>query len=176
MLTALKKETDPSVKAQIIFALGNIGGGLSNQEKELIVKALISEMENNIGEVQLAAINALGRVKLKSATDALLKQLKLWHSVADIAQDIIRALGEIGDDKAVDYLVIILEKHGSKFVRSEAAKALGKIGGSKARAALKSRLNQETEDSVKADISKAIHGPPVILHWVFRSVRLYQPP
>jgi HEAT repeat protein len=64
--------------------------------------------------------------------------------------------GEMADDKAVGLLAIMLEKHGSKSVRSEAAVALGKIGGSKALAALKSRLNQEKEDSVKAAISKAL--------------------
>ncbi len=160
LLAALKKETDAGIKSQIIFALGNIGSGSSsNQEKELIVKELIREMENSTGAVQLAAINALGRIKLKSATEALLKQLKQHLSIAALVQDIIRALGEIGDDRAVELLVIMLEKHGSKFVRSAAAIALGKIRGSKALAALKSRLSQEIEDSVKADISTAIQGP-----------------
>ena len=167
LLTALKKETAPSVKAQIIFALGNIGGGLglSNQVKELIVKELIHEMESSTGDVLPAAINALGRIKLKSATEALLKQLRQHLSIVPLVQDIIRALGEIGDDKAVELLVIMLKTHGSKFVRSEAAIALGKIRGSKALAALKSRLSQEIEASVRADIAKAIRVP--ILHWTF---------
>ena len=75
-------------------------------------------------------------------------------------EDIIRALGEIGDDRAVELLVIILEKHGSTPVRSEAAIALGKIRGKKAVDALKSRLDQEKEDSVKAAISKALKRSP----------------
>src|SRR5262249_30480007 len=150
------------IKFEIISDLGKIGSGLASvQEKETIVKALIREMENNTGEVFRVAIRALGKLQLKSATEALLKQLKLFGlSIPSIGEDIIRALGEIGDDRAVELLVIMLEKHGSKFVRSEAAIALGRIGGSKALAALKNRLNQEKEDSVKADISKALNLMP----------------
>jgi HEAT repeat protein len=169
LLAALKNEKDAGIKSQIISALGKIGSGSSsNQEKELIVKELIREMENNTGEVPLAAINALGEIKLKSATEALLNQLKAHLSIERLVQDAVRALGEIGDDRAVELLVIILQKHGSKIVRSAAAVALGKIGGSKALAALKSSLSTEKEPSVKADISAAIHRKPAILHWTFQ--------
>ena len=66
LLTALQKETDAGVKAQIISALGNIGAGLSDPEKEPIVKLLIHEMENSTGDVlPRAAIDALGKIKLK---------------------------------------------------------------------------------------------------------------
>jgi hypothetical protein len=157
LLAKLKQETDAGIKSQIIFALGNIGSGLSsNQEKQLIVTELIREMENSTGAVQSAAINALGKIRLKSATEPLLKQLKLWTSTAVLAQEIIFALGEIGDNRAVELLVIMLEKHGSRSVRSQAAIALGKIGGAKALEALKRRLTEETDPDVKATISKAL--------------------
>jgi HEAT repeat protein len=172
LLAKLKQETDAGIKSQIIFALGNVGNGLtSNQEKQLIVRELIREMENNTGRVQSAAIRALGKIRLKSATDPLLKQLRLWTSIATLAQDIIWALGEIGDARAVEILVIMLEKHGSNSVRSQAAVALGKIRGSKALAALKRRLSQEADAMVKASISKALIPPPQYLRWMFRSFR-----
>jgi hypothetical protein len=47
LLIALKGETDPSLKSQIIFALGNVGSGLDVKTKQMIVTALINEMENN---------------------------------------------------------------------------------------------------------------------------------
>jgi HEAT repeat protein len=157
LLAKLKQETDGDIKSQIIFALGNVGSGLSsNQEKQLIVTELIREMENNTGVVQSAAIRALGRIRLKSATEPLLKQLKLWTSIPALTQDIIWALGEIGDDRAVELLAIMLEKHGEKSVRSQAAIALGKIGGAKALAALKQRLTEEKDADVKVTISKAL--------------------
>jgi len=169
LLTALKKETDAALKAQIIFALGNVGSVLGNmQEKEAIAKELISQMENNKDVVHLAAINALGELRLKSATEPLLKQLSKLHSVEHLAAAIVIALGKIGDERAVNLVVVMLEVHAKKRVRSEAALALGKIGGSKARAALKRRLNLEKEASVRADILKAM--TPVI-HWTFQSAR-----
>lgn len=161
LLTALKKETDPSVKAQIISALGNIGDSLTSQEKEPVLKALIREMENSTGDVlPRASIDALGKLKDKRATDPLLNQLKQHLSVEKLAEDIVSALGEIRDARAVELLVIMLEKHPSAGVRSEAAKALGKIGGAKALAALQKSLPLEKDGLVKAAIEKAIKAFP----------------
>lgn len=169
LLPALKKETDLGVKAQIIFALGNIGGGLSNQAKELIVKELIRQMENNTDkEVLRSAIEALGKLQLKSATELLLKRLSKLHSDKGLAEAIVIALGNIGDKRAARLLVVMLEVHTEKRVRSAAALALGKIGGPEARAALKRRLNLEKEENVKSDIVKAMTP---VLHWTFQSAR-----
>jgi HEAT repeat protein len=176
LLTALKKEMDLEVKAKIIIALGNIGGGLSNQAKELIVKELIRQMENKelirqvalenntAKEVLRAAIEALGKQRLKSATEPLLTQLNKLHQDEILAEAIVIALGNIGDEGAVNLVVVMLEVHAKKRVRSAAALALGKIGGSKAMAALKRRRDLEKEQSVKSDILKAM--TPVI-HWTF---------
>ena len=165
LLTALKSETDADLlKAQIIFALGNAGRDLGNMQKQSIATELILQMENNNDAVHRAAINALGKLRLKSATEPLLKQLHKWHS-GDPAADIVRALGEIGDERAVDLVVVMLEVHVKSGVRSEAAIALGKIGGAKAMTALKKRLSQEKESSVRTEIFKAL--TPVI-HWTFK--------
>jgi FOG: HEAT repeat len=87
---------------------------LSDPEKEPIVKLLIHEMENSTGDVlPRAAIDALGKIKLRTATEPLLNQLKQHLGIVQLVEDIVRALGEIGDDRAVELLVIILEKHGS---------------------------------------------------------------
>lgn len=169
LLTALKKETDLGVKAQIIFALGNIGCGLRDQAKALIVAELIRQMENNTDkEVLRAAIEALGKLQLKSATEPLLQRLTKLHSDKGLAEAIVIALGNIADKRAVRLLVIMLEVHTEKRVRSAAALALGKVGGLEARAALKRRLTLEKDESVKSNIFKAM--TPVI-HWTFQSAR-----
>ena len=161
LLTALKTETDPNVKGELIFALGNIGGGLNNQAKELIVRELIRQIENNTHkELLLAAFATLGKLRLKSATEFLLKQLTKLHGDESLADTIVIALGNIGDERAVNLVVVMLEVHAKKRVRSSAALALGKIGGSKARDALKRRLNLEKEGSVRSDILRAM--TPVI--------------
>jgi HEAT repeat protein len=173
LIAALKKETDTRIRSQIIFALGNIGGAsaTSSQQKELIAKELIREMENSSGDVQIDAVTALGKVKSKSATPALLNQLRQHLGITRFAWEVIVTLGEIQDDRAVDLLVIMLEKHGSEEVRSEAAIALGKIGGSKGRAALKRRLREEPNGKVRAAISKAIRTLPDIIDWEFKPTR-----
>ena len=168
LLIALKGETDTLLKSQIIFALGNVGSGLDVKTKQMIVTALINEMENNTGAVKQAAVNALGRIQLKTATEPLMKQLTLWQTVPLLAADIVRALGDIGDNRAVDILVIMLEKHVSEAVRSQAATALGKIRGDKALAALRRRVRQETDSLVIAAIRKAIG--PTIVRWEFKPV------
>ena len=156
LLAALKAEKSIDVKASIITALGKVGAALGTQEKEAIAKELVARMKGtDMGEVHGASIRALGLLKLKSSTTPLLEQYRLWLSDPKKTQDIVEALGEIGDDAAVDSLVPVLTT-GSKFVKIEIAKALGKIGGTKAIAALKKRLTVEADDDVKKAISKAI--------------------
>lgn len=166
LLKALQAETDDGLKAQIIYALGRAAGSVSDIEKRAIAAELIHQMETGKDEVKLAAIGALGKLRHKSATEPLLKQLVKSHDEEPMAAAIVAALGDIGDPKAADLVIVILKVHVKPRVRIEAALALGKIGGPKARAALKERRNQETDASVRAAILKAM--TPVI-HWTFRS-------
>jgi HEAT repeat protein len=168
LLTALKKEKDAAIKAQLMSALGKVGRASGNRkEKELIVKELIGEMEKGPQDIQIAAVNALGAVALKSATEALMKLARQHLGIAPLVSDVARALGEIRDDRAVELLAILLKDHGSESVRREAALALGKIRGPKALTALKSRRSKEKDARVRAAISTAIHGEPAVLKWAF---------
>jgi hypothetical protein len=156
----LKLETDPGTKFDILIGLGRVGSGLANQQqKEDTVKLLIDEMKNNIGQPKRAAIRALGMMRLKSATDALLHEVTISHT-KEIAENVITALGEIGDVKAVDHLIIRLEKDGHPSVRGAAAIALGKIRDKKAMDALRRAQDQEKDPGVQASIKKAL-VPPV---------------
>ena len=165
LLAALKKEKDAAIKAQLITSLGSVGRSSSDQQKDLIVKELIPELEKSPLDIQVATVNALGAIAHKSATEALLKLARQHLGMAALVTDIARALGEIRDGRAVELLAILLKDHGSKSVRSAAAVALGMIRGSKAMAALQSSRKTEKEASVKADISTAIHGKPAVLKW-----------
>lgn len=110
----------------------------------------------------------MGKLQLKSATEPLLKLLADEHDVEALAAEIVGALGEIGDQRAVDLVVIMLKVQVKKRVRIEAALALGKIGGAKARAALKDRLKAEPDADVKAAIHKAMTP---VLRWKFGSAQ-----
>jgi HEAT repeat protein len=174
LLKALQAETDDALKAQIIFALGRAAIDLSNiREKQAIAAELIRQMEIGKDTVQLAAISVLGKLRLKSATEPLLKQLLKSHRDEAVAAEIVSALGEIRDQKAVDLVMMMLRVHEKPRVRREAALALGKIGGPKARAALQERLNKEKDAGVKAAISKAMM--PSVIHWTFRAAQSEPP-
>ncbi|MES1240960.1 MAG: DUF4157 domain-containing protein [Acidobacteriota bacterium] len=165
LLKALQAEADDALKAQIIFALGRAVMDLRDiRERQAIAAELIRQMETGKDAVQFAAIRVLGQLRLKSATEPLLKQLIKSHHEEAMAAEIVSALGEIGDQKAVEMVSIMLRVHEKPRVRSEAAVALGKIGGPKARAALKERLNQDKDAGVNAAIAKAM---VIRLHWKF---------
>jgi HEAT repeat protein len=167
LLAALQAETDADLKAQIIYALGNAAIHVGNsKERAAIAAELIRQMEKEKDPVRLAAVQALGKLRHKSATEPLLKLFVAEHDVEALAAEIVNALGEIGEEKAADLVAVILRVHVKKRVRIEAALALGKIGGAKARAALKERLAQETDADVKAAIHKA--RTPV-LRWTFKA-------
>jgi HEAT repeat protein len=168
LLTAVQAETDADLKAQIIFALGNAAIYVGNKERQAVAAELIRQMEKEKDPVRLAAVQALGKLRLKSATEPLLKLLTNEHDVEALAAEIINALGEIGDEKAVNLVAILLRVSVKKRIRIEAALALGKIGGSKARAALKDRAKLETDADVKAAIFKAMTP---VLRWTFKSAQ-----
>jgi HEAT repeat protein len=169
LLAALRKETDVPVKAQIMRALGNVGrSSSSNSEKELIAKELVRVMESSSLDLQQVAVNALGVLRVKTAVAPLLKLARQHLGIAGLVSDIAAALGEIGDNQAVELLAILLKDHGSPLVRSQAALALGKIRGAKALAALRASRGREKDRGVKASINLAIHGKPATLQWDFR--------
>lgn len=170
LLTALQAETEAELKAQIIFALGNAAVHVGNMtERQAIAAELIRLMEKEKDVlIRLAAVKALGKLQLKSATEPLLKLLADEHDVEALAAEIVGALGEIGDQRAVDLVVIMLKVQVKKRVRIEAALALGKIGGAKSRAALKDRLKAEPDADVKAAIHKAMTP---VLRWKFGSAQ-----
>lgn len=64
-------------------------------------------------------------------------------------------LGEIGDDRAVEPLIKILENEWWESARGEAAEALGKIGDIRAIGPLKQALNDRYEE-VRRKAAKAL--------------------
>ena len=161
---ALAQETDVTVKSQIIRSLGQVSG-LDAKTTQTIFTELIDIIEKSPIDLRRAAVTALASMQLKTATEPLIKQLKDHHGIKEYAAAIVEALGNIGDDRALEILVIMLENHGSPLVRGEAATALGKIGG-KGIAALKGRLKQEKDAVVIFAIKRALMQN---LHWEFKS-------
>jgi len=83
----------------------------------------------------------------------LIKGLKDKDS--SVRRDAIETLGIIGDEKAVDALILVL-KDKNRFVRQEAIAALGKIGGERLVEPLTQALEEEKDEFVIDSIKKVL--------------------
>ena len=83
----------------------------------------------------------------------LIKDLKDKDS--SVRRHAIEMLGIIGDEKAVDALILVL-KDKNRFVRQEAIAALGKIGGERLMEPLTQALEEEKDEFVVNFIKKAL--------------------
>lgn len=86
-------------------------------------------------------------------TGELIKDLK--HKDSSIRRHAIEMLGIIGDEKAVDALILVL-KDRDRFVRQEAVTALGKIGGGRLVQPLTQALEEEKDEFVLDFIKKVL--------------------
>jgi len=64
-------------------------------------------------------------------------------------------LGIMGDEKAVDALILVL-KDKNRFVRQEAIAVLGKIGGERVVEPLTQALGEEKDEFVQDSITKVL--------------------
>ena len=66
------------------------------------------------------------------------------------------ALGNIGDPRAVNPLIKVLQEDDNSMVRGHTAWALGKMGGKKAKMALEKAIKREEDREVKDEIFNAL--------------------
>ncbi len=89
---------------------------------------------------------------MKDITD-LIKSLE--HKDSNVRQSAVETLGSMGDEKAVDALILVL-KDRNKFVRQQAVAALGKIGGERLVQPLTQALDEEKDEYVILFIRKVL--------------------
>lgn len=104
------------------FALSEFGPDEPGSETEKLIKALKSDS----GSIRIAALMALGERKEAAAIDFITPILTRDYS--PVQSSAAFALGEIGDERAVEVLVKQMKDGDSDSIRSNAAIALGKIG------------------------------------------------
>lgn len=150
-LIASLKNSDWIVRMQAARALGRINDQTSVphlipllQDKVKAVREETSTALAAIGEpalpalrdatthgdwlVRLHAVEALGKTKSSLAVEPLLSLLFNDHDSA-VREDAIRALGDIGDPQAVEYLLTVMKEPGLRIL---AIDALGRIGDRRA--------------------------------------------
>jgi HEAT repeat protein len=115
-LAAALGAAEPEARSRIARILGEIG------DRGAVKPLLAMFMGDQNGLAREDAAEALGRLRANSAVDVFIASLK-----SDPAPRVVRALGEIGDERAVKPLIRLLH-HQNPSVRLWAADSLGKIG------------------------------------------------
>jgi HEAT repeat protein len=170
LILRLSGEPDLDVKADIAFALGEIGpnlaaGPLANLMAGELIKVLGGIKTTSQNWLLGNTIKSLGKFKDKRATKPLLDILLDRRDNEAILNLGIEALGMIGDPDAADFLDTWLRLSPSSSIRTAAADALGaigaKAGGKIALEKLRKRLdsNLEKDPRVLQAIKKALRVP-----------------
>jgi HEAT repeat protein len=149
------RHPDVRVRRETIIALSKFGG-------DEAVQQLIVGLGDAEPSLRSAAALGLGLTKAGTAVNPLIKRLG-EETDQETVIEILRALGRIGDPRAVAPLAD-RASGGSLFsrvpvpIRVEAIRALGDIGGEAARTVLQ-RLMRDRNDQVREAALKAAEGP-----------------
>jgi HEAT repeat protein len=119
-LIPLLQDKVKAVREEAAAALAAIGNAA--------IPSLVEALQHKDWLVRLHAVESLGKTKSKQAVEPLLSVLFNDRDSA-VREDVVRALGEIGDPEAVDYLFTAMREPG---LRTPAVEALGRIGDRRA--------------------------------------------
>lgn len=146
------EHSDARVRRETVLALSKIGG-------EEAVPLLAKGLNDPEASLRGAAALGLGLTKLSVAVGPLLNRLPQEND-PEVEVEIVRALGRVGDPRAVP--VLAERAAGGGFfsrvpssIRVEATRALGEVGGDAARAVLQ-RLLRERNAEVREAAVKAL--------------------
>jgi HEAT repeat protein len=119
-LVPLLQDSVKAVREETSTALAAIG--------EAALSSLLGALTHAEWLVRLHAVEALGKTRSPEAVDPLLSVLFNDRDRA-VREDAVRALGQIGDARAVEFLVTAMKEPG---LRPLAVEALGRIGDRRA--------------------------------------------
>lgn len=144
--------------------------------RDQAVPLLLEALAHQDWHVRLRTVEALGILKSQTAVPALLDHLNQEPDTA-VRQDMIRALGEIGDVRAVPPLLALLD---DRRVKRQVIDALGKLGDPAPIPALihiiQSLAPQEYEDRVSACTDQRYQEElPIVIAAVHALARLGVP-
>lgn len=136
-LEAALKADEQNSSIYYSVALSEFGPEEPGSETEKLLKALKSDS----GSIRIAALMALGERKEVAAIDPI--NGILTRDYPPVQGSAAYALGEIGDEMAVDILLKQMKDGETDTIRSNAAIALGKIGDEKTVPSLIERLRDK---------------------------------
>ncbi len=174
------------VRVEAIYTLGVIGSGSPLKLSDAAVARLLKALDHYDSEVRAGAARVVGRLKVKSAGDALLKAVN--DSNADVRYASIRALGEIREERAIQALTEQLSYYGrgeggwsaldalariahpssvpifkarmsdkDPYLRRAAAEGLGRAGNRASVEPFVTAVNQDESEMVRAAMTFALY-------------------
>jgi HEAT repeat protein len=115
-LIPLLQDKVKAVREEVTIALAAMG--------EAALPSLLEALKHSEWLVRLHAVEALGKSRSADAVEPLLWALFNDHDQA-VREDAVRALGDLADGRAMEFLVTVMKEPG---LRPLAVEALGKIG------------------------------------------------
>jgi HEAT repeat protein len=141
-LIPLLQDKVKAVREETSAALAAIG--------DAAIPSLLTALPHSEWLVRLHAVEALGKTRSAAAVEPLLSALFNDRDAA-IREDAVRALGHIGDARAVDFLFVAMKEPG---LRPLAVESLGQIGDRRAVPVLINVLNGID----RPEVSRAVNG------------------
>jgi len=126
----LTQQALADVNARVRYAAASHLAHIGNQDRDLSLQLLRGLLQDPEVDVQAAAADALGALKLHEAYEDL-KNLYETSSEWLVRFSIVAALGEWGDPRCFDLLVSALES-GEELLSTAAIGSLGELGDSRA--------------------------------------------
>jgi HEAT repeat protein len=142
----LAETSEGQVRASALRAIGQLVTD-NKETRGNVISVLSGAMSSNNPEVQLAALEQLGRFKNEKAVTSI--AIKLGSDKRRVKLAAIEALGKTGHDRAAEVLSGSLKAQDPE-IREAAVRALGLIGGKKVEKILLERLeNEKDQDLVR---------------------------
>jgi HEAT repeat protein len=126
------------VRVEAIYTLGVIGSANQLKLSDAAVARLLKALDHYDPAVRAGAARVIGRLKVKSAGDALLKAVN--DSKAEVRYASMRALGEIREERAIQSLTEQLSYYGRGEGAWSALDALARIAHPSSVPLFKTRL------------------------------------
>lgn len=146
LITALREDRNVDVRVRAARALGKLGG-------QKVVTPLVEALSDINSQVCVTATDALIEIG-EIAVDELVKSL--FNEKVNVRCDATRALGELGNAKAVPHIIELLTDEWVN-VRIYAVTSLGKIGAQEAVPSLLNVLkNEEENELVRSGAAQAL--------------------
>ncbi len=146
LIESLREDRNVDVRVRAARALGRLGG-------EEVVEPLVEALSDENSQVCITATDALIEIG-PIAVNALIESTQ--HKKVNVRCDATRALGELGDTKAVKPVIKMLKDEWVN-VRIYAVTSLGKLGDTEAVPALIEVLkNEEENELVRAGAAAAL--------------------